>query len=340
MSEGVFQVVQLGRQAAVATGTVATTIFPVDAGFMGFELDRATEIPDEDFGSTSRDYTGRGSHGVRWATAQLDFVLRPEDVFHIIEMHVAKVSGGTATGGTYTYTMDETYNTLDSSLKPYTVEYGVNGSTQDEWEAVGVICDELELKFDALSAPGNSMWTGSANLVAISRGTAAMTDALSSPGTLTTFEGHLTTFAEGAVGTAFASLGTASATLKQFSWNSKLNAVGRAYGGTADTASAIGRSDKGEIEFEALLAINSTTLTDIHDIYNVSGGIPTERRWRITTTVGSQSLTIDGRVLITKVDREDHEGERLYAVGGKYVYDATLAGRTQFKLVSNVTTIP
>jgi len=340
MSEGVFQVVQFGRQAALATGTAATVIFPVDAGFTGFELDRATEIPNEDFGSTSRDYTGRGSHGVRWATAKLDTVGRFEDIMHLFEMHFTKVSGGTATGGTYSYVPDETSADLASACKPYTIEYGVNGTTQDEWRAVGALCDELELSFDALTAPGNSMWKASANLVAITRTQTAMTDSLSAPGTLTTMEGHLTVFAEGAAGTAYASLGTASATLKQFSFSSKNNAVGRVYGGTADTASSIGRSDKGEISFDALLVIGSTTDSDIRAIYDVAGSVPTERRWRLVTTVGSQSLTIDGKVLITKCDRDDADGERLYAVSGKYVYDATLGGRMKLTLVNTVATIP
>ena len=68
MSEAVFHKVQLGRQSAVGTSVDATTVFPVDAGFLGFELDRAFESPDEDFGSPSREMTGRGSTGVRWAT--------------------------------------------------------------------------------------------------------------------------------------------------------------------------------------------------------------------------------------------------------------------------------
>jgi len=340
MSEGVFQTVQLGRQSAVATGTAATTVFPVNSGFLGFNLDRGTEIPKEDFGSTSAHLSGRGSHGVRWATADLEVVARFEDVMHLFEMHVAAISGGTATGGTYTYVFDETSSLLSSGLKPYTIEYGVNGTTQDEWRAIGAVCDELELGFDALTAPGNSMWTAKANLVAINRTQTALTDSLSAPGTLTTIEGHLTIFAEGAGTAAYAALGTASATLKQFSFKSKNNAVGRAYGGTADTATAIGRSDKGEIDFDALLVISSTTDSDIRAIYDVSGSVPTERRWRLVSTVGTQSLTIDFKALITKVDREDADGERVYAVSGKCVYDSTLSGRMKITLVSNTTTIP
>ena len=45
MSEGVFNVVALGRQSSVGTPVAASTIFPVDTGFLGFELDRATQSP-------------------------------------------------------------------------------------------------------------------------------------------------------------------------------------------------------------------------------------------------------------------------------------------------------
>lgn len=344
MSEAVFNTVALGRQAAVATGTAASTIFPVDAGFLGFELDRAAESPDEDFGVASREYPGRESYGVRWVTASLPFVARYQDLFHILEMHVDAQGTPTGTAGgtvTWPYTFDETVNNLSDALKPYTVEYGVDGSTQDEWEAVGVICNELELGFDALSAPGNSMWKGSAGLVGLNRAPAAMTGSLTAPATLETIEGHLTRFYEGPVGTAFADLSEASATLKQFSFRSNLNAVGRAYGGSSDTASAIGRSGKGEVEFDALVAISSTTDTDILDIFEVSGSVPTERRWRLDVSgSGVNKLTIDFRCRFRAVNVGEHEGERLYQVNGVWVYDSTLAGRGKILITNAVTSIP
>lgn len=344
MSEGVFNLVQLGRQSAVATGTAASTIFPVDAGFLGFELDRAAESPDEDFGIAAREYPGRESYGVRWATASLPFVARYQDLFHPLEMHVVNQGTASGTAGgtcTWPYTFNETTELLSGALKPYTVEYGVDGSTQDEWEAVGVIANELELGFDALSAPGNSMWRGTLGLVALNRSPAAMTGSLSAPATLETIEGHLTTFAEGSTSTAFASLSAVSASLKQFSFRSNLNAVGRAYGGTADTATAIGRSGKAEIEFDALVAIGSTTDTDILDVFEVSGSVPTERRWRIEATgTGVNKLTIDFRCRFRAVNVGEHEGERLYAVNGVWVYDSTLAGRGKILITNAVTTIP
>lgn len=343
MSEAVYATVALGRQSAVGTAVAASTVFPVDAGFLGFELDRAAESPDEDFGSTSRDYAGRGSTGVRWATASLPVVARFQDLFHPLEMHVQTGVTASHSSGFFTraYTFNESANALSTALKPYTVEYGVAGSTQDEWRATGALVDELELGFDALSAPGNSMWKATLGLVALNRGPNTMTGALSAPSILETIEGHLTTFAEGSTGTAFASLTEATATLKQFSLRSSLNAIGRAYGGTSDTATAIGRSGKGEIEFDALLAISATTKSGVLDIYENAGSVQTERRWRIRATgTGSNSLTIDGRARFTATNVGDHEGERLYAVNGRFVYDSTLAGRATVTLVNAVGGIP
>jgi hypothetical protein len=344
MSEGVFNIVAFGRQANIATAVAASTIFPVDAGFLGFELDRASESPDEDYGSTSREQPGRESHGVRWATASLPFVARFQDIVHALEMHVAAISGGTPTGTaspyTYTHTFDETSSSLGVALKPYTIEYGVDGSTQDEWQAYGVIADSLELGFDALSAPGNSMWKGTLGLVALNAAPNAITGTATAPATLETMEGHLTTLVEGSTATAFGSLGTALA-LKQFSFRSNNNAVGRAYGGTTDVASDVGRSAKGECEFDALIGISSATKVATWDVFNVAGSVATERRWRIACTgSGVNTFKIDGRVRFRAVPVGEHENERLYAVSGVYVKDSTLGGRAQFITTNAVATIP
>lgn len=344
MTEAILNVVQLGRQSVVGTSVAATTVFPIDAGFLGFELDRASETPDEDFGIASRNYAGRSSTGVRWATASMTGVLRYQDMVHLLEAHVDTIGTPTGTAGgtcTYPYTTDETTGLLSGALKPYTIEYGVPSSTQDEWEATGAIIDELTIGFDALSAPGNSMWTFSANWVALNRAPATMTGSLSAPATLETVEGHLTTFAEGATGTAFASLSALSASLKQFSMTSKLNAVGRAYGGSSDSATAIGRSGKAEVTGSALIAIGSTAKTDLLDIFEVSGSVPTERRWRLQATgSGVNQLTLDLRVVFRATNVGEHEGERLYAVDFEGVYDSTLTGRYKVNVQNAVTSIP
>ncbi len=343
MSDSAYNIVALGRQASLATAVAASTVFPVDAGFLGFELDRATESPDEDFGIASREYPGRESHGVRWATASLPFVARFQDIMHPLEMHVDTIGtpSGTASPYSWAYAFDESGAAMETALKPYTVEYGVDTSTQDEWRAYGVLADTLDLGFDALSAPGNSMWRGSLGLVAIAREANALTGTATPPATLETMEGHLTTLAEGATSTAFASLAALTGSLKQFRLTSTLGLKGRAYGGASDLATTIGRGEKAGATFVALVGISATAKTDIHDIYNVAGSVASERRWRLTIGgTGTNSMTIDARVRFRSADVGEHEGERLYAVSGVWVYDSTLAARGKFTLANSIATLP
>lgn len=341
MTEAVFHKVQLGQQSVLATAVATTTVFPVDEGFTGFELDRAAESPNEDFGSSSREYSGRGSTGVRWATASMPFTGRFEDFMHIQQMHFDTVT--TAGGPVYTHTsiFDDSGSTLSSALKPYTMHYGVIGSTQDEWVATGVLCDSLEFGFDALSAPGNSMWKGTASLIAINRGNGTMTAAQTPPATLETMEGHRTTIADGAIGTAFGSL-SALASLRQFNFSSNLNAVGRPYGAaTGDTATAVGQSGKGEVSFDALIGIASGAKTSLVDVYNVAGDVMTDRRFRVLITgSGTKTATLDFRARFTAANVGTDNGERLYAVNGVFVYDSTLASRAQWITTNSVATIP
>lgn len=339
MSEGVFSVVALGAQTSIATAVPASTVFPVDAGFTGFALDRAAQSPDEDFGSTSREHPGRGSTGVRAATASMPFVARFEDLQEVLASHVKTISTPTGTASPYTwaFTFDESSSSLASALKVRTVEYGVDGSTQDEWRAVGAIVNDLQLGFDALTAPGNAAWKGTLGWIATTREASALTGTASAPATLETIEGHLTTLAEGDTSTAFGSLATATATLKQFQLSSNNYGVLRAYGGASDTATDIGRSQKGDVQFDAIVAVSATTKSDVHDAYAVAGSVPTERRWRIVAAgSGTKSFTIDFRCRLTAVDIGVQEGERLYQVHGAWVYDPTLAGRGTLTLVNGV----
>lgn len=337
MSEAIYNKVQLGRESSIGTAVAATVVFPVDAGFLGFELDRASESPNEDFGSSSREQPGRGSTGVRGASASMPFVMRFQDFMHLLEMHCkGSVSPSGTNPYTYTYTFDETSDTL----KTYTLQYGDENSTQDEHRAIAVIATGLEYGFDALSAPGNAMWKGTANLVAWSREQSAMTGSLSAPATLETMEGHRTTLAYGSTATAFGSLTALSASLKSINFTSEISAQARAYGGATEVPTAWGRSDKGEITFEALVKISATSLTNTEAIFEVSGDIPTEQRWRITITGAAGSMTIDQRVRFTAVDLGEHEGERLYQIKGTCIKDSTLAGRQQFVLINAIASVP
>lgn len=343
MSDQAFAEVGLGLQSNIATAVAASVLFGVDAGWLGFELDRATESPDEDYGIASREYPGRESHGVRLARSTMPFTARYEDLPYILEMHVVSIGTpvGAGTPYTWTYTFDESGSALSDVLALYTIEYGVDGSTQDEWRAYGVFVNQLELGFDALSAPGNSMWKGSAELLAVDREVNALTGTAAALSALETMEGHRTTLAEGTIATAFGSLSALTASLKQFQFRSNLNGAGRAYGGTSDLVSKWGRTAKGEIEFDALVAISATADTNIHDIYNVATSVATERRWRISVDGddASNTVTIDGRVRFRAVNLGEHDGERLYAISGVYVYDSTLGGRMQIVVTNTVATL-
>ena len=338
MSEAIFNKMQLGRETTAGTGVAATTGFPIDQGFLGFELDRASESPDEDYGSASREQAGRESHGIRLATAPLPFVGRFQDLMHPLEMHVKGSVSPTGAGPyVYVYGFDDTSLTL----KPYTMEYGDINSTQDEHRGVGVIATGFDFGFDALSAPGNSMWKGTLDLLALDREANAMTAGQSAPATLETMEGHLTTLAYGSTSTAFASLTALTSSLKSFRFTSGINAQARAYGGTTDKATEWGRSQKGDITFEAMLKMSATTKTNMHDVHNVSGSVASEQRWRIAVDgSGNNAATIDARVRYRAVDVGEHEGERLYLCKGVFVYDSTLATRGTITLTNDIASVP
>ena len=338
MSEAIYHKIQLGRESTIGTGVAATTVFPVDAGFTGFELDRGVESPDEDFGGASLERAGRESYGIRGADASLPFVGRFQDLMHPLEMHVAGSVTPTGMGPyVYVYPFDETASTL----KGYTVEYGDINSTQDEFRAVGVHANELEFGYDALTAPGNAPWRGSVGLMALNRVPNALTAAQVAPSTLETMEGHLTTLTYGGTGTAFGSLTALTSGLISYRFNSTLNLIRRAYGGATDVAEGYGRSGKAEVSFESMIRINATTDTNILDIFEVAGSIPTEQRWRLTIDgSGNNSCFIDARVRFRAVNIGDRDGERVYAVQGVWVYDSTLGSRGTITLTNDTASVP
>lgn len=341
MTEAAGKKVQLGQQSALGTAVAATTVFPVEAGFEGFTLDRAMQSPNEDFGTSSREYAGRGSNGARMATASMPFVGKFENFMHIQNAHFDQVT--TAGGPTYTHTtiFDDSGAALSAALKAYTVQYGVPGSTQDEWRAVGAIIKSLRFGFEALTASGNSMWNGTAEWLAVNREPSTMTSSQSPPATLTTMEGHRTTIADGSTSTAFGSL-SSLAGLRQFEFQSELNAVLRIYGGSSDIATVIGQSDKGTVAFNAMIAIASGAKTSLIDVYEVASETATDRRFRVSigSAVSPNAATLDFRARFTATNVGTDGGERLYAVEGVFVYDSTLASRAQWVTTNAVSTVP
>lgn len=334
MAERAFDVIQIGIQSTDTTPVAATAIFPgrIDAP----ALDRSLRVPEEDFGRLSPANPGRLAYGVRGASAQLDAEVRFEDVMRLLELHAR--GGVTPTGigpYTWTYTWDETSITAKSA----TIEVGSEAS-QDQWRLVGARIDELTLGFDALSAPGNAPWTATGSLVAIDRAINALTTGLTAPTTLETAEGHLTTVYEGTTATAFASLAELAAHLVAFRLTSRMPWERRVYGSAADTATSWGLSGKPECTFEMELKASPTSKTNVHDIFTASGASATERRLRIKVAgSGTKAITIDGRVVYETVQRGDRNGEAVYAVTGRYVYDPTLASRLQVAVVNGVSAL-
>jgi len=241
------------------------------------------------------------------------------------------VSSGTGSGTvTHTWTAD----TTSVTVLPYTVE--VAEDTQD-WDVNDVVCTQFDAGFDTLTVPGNAMWTFNAQLQGSDKASSTATGSLSAPATLETVEGHLTTLSEGSTATAFASLSELTSHLVSYRITVNCPKPGRIYGGTTDTASAWG-VQKREVTFEAMLKISATSISDVFDIFNVSGGFPTDRRWRIACDgAGVNAMTIDGRVRFTSVnvDPDGRDGERLLAVSGYYVYDSTLGSDLQWVIVND-----
>jgi len=298
VSDAIFNIVQIGQQADTTTAVPATVLFPVDAGAV-IDADRSARNPDEDYGQNASAQPGRGAYGLRGASLSLTGDVRAEDFMEILEMHAAGISGGNATSGSAgAYVWDYLWDITSDSKKRYTIEAGAVDTVNDQWRAVGCLCNTLEIGFDALTAPGNAPWKFTAGIEALYREQSALTGGLSAPAPLETFEGHMTSMYEGATGTAFASLAALTGSLKSFKLNSDLGLTRRAYGGTADYAVGWGQAQRKALTFTAEVAINNTSKGNIHDVYETAGSSMTERRWRILTR-GSRLTTQNEKQTVT-----------------------------------------
>ena len=320
MAESVYRVLQLGEEATFGTEVDATTIYPCDPGSGEFTLNRATETPDEDHGMIVSTPAGRSSTGVRIATATLSSQARFEDLSWLLR---CAIGDDVITGaGPYVHTF--TADALTETIKSLTVETG--NDTQD-FVATGVVCTGFELGFDAINAGENAMWTISADLQAADLSKTTATAALSVPSPLETMEGHLTTILEGSTATAFGSLAELSAHLVSYRLRVEDPKPLRPYGSATDTASSKGRR-KRTITVDALLKLSATSISNVWDIYDVSGGLPTARRWRINVDgSGTNAMTIDHRLIFHDAHLEEaRDGELVLAVSGaRGEYDSTLA---------------
>ena len=287
MSEAVFNIVQLAQQADTTTAIAAKKLFPVDAGVV-IDEDRSPTSPDEDYGENAVGQPGRGTYGMRGATLSLAGEVRAEDFIEILSMHAK--GAVTATGGATAYSWAYPWDLTSDTVKRYTIEGGPVDTVNDQWRAVGCICNSLEVGFDALTAPGNAPWRYTAGIEALYRERSDLTAGLVAYTPLETLEGHMTQLFQGATTTAYDSLAEATATLKSFKLTSEMLRVRRAYGGSADYASAWGYSGRKTVNFTAEVAINATTHVGVSDVFETAGSTMTERRWRIVAR-GSRLTT-------------------------------------------------
>lgn len=333
MAESAYRKVQMGKESVLGTEVDATFIFPVDPGSAEFTLNRATQVPNEDYGRSVRNQTGRGSHGVKVATAPLSAPARFEDVGRILSI---ALGSAVATGsGTVTNVWDR--DTTAQTHNSYTVE---SDDGVAPFIATGVVATGFELGFDALGPGENSMWTVSADLQAANVAQGTATGGLSDPSTLETMEGHNTTIAMGPTGTAFADLSAVTGSLVSYRYRDTFDKPGRPYGGS-ETFSAVGASKDAMGEVTILLSVTSATIDESWDIYVVSGSVPTERRVRITVDGSGDNLfTIDHRLLFTDVhvEPEGRDGERLVSITAETMYDSTIGTDIEMTLVSSTGT--
>ena len=332
MAESAYRKVQIGKETTLGTEVEATLIFPVDPGSTEFTLNRATRVPNEDYGRSVRNQSGRGSHGVKNATASLSAPLRFEDCGHVFNMALG--SATTSGSGTYTHVWDR--DTTAATINPYTVE---SDDGVAPFIATGVVATGFEIGFDALGPGENSMWTLSADLQAANVAQGTATGGLSDPTTLETMEGHLTTIAMGPTGTAYASLAAVGTALVSYRYRDTFAKPGRPYGGS-ETYSSVGASKDAMGEVTILLRVTSATIDESWDIFAVSGSVPTERRVRISVDgSGDNTFTVDHRLLFTDVhiEPDGRDGERLVSITAETMYDSTLGSDVELTLVTSNT---
>lgn len=335
MPEIAFNLAQLGRQAgtflAPGASVAATNVLPVTERVI-IDLDRASRYPQEDYGRNAANHAGRGYHGVRGASLPLTGELTFEQIMHVLEMHYA---GSISPTGSNPYTWVYPLEAGAPTLKPYTVETG-SEIVQDQYEAVGVLIDELTLGFDDLDAPGAHPWTFNATCLALSRAQAAITAALSSTA-VETLQGHLSVIKWGTTATAFAALGEEVGTLISFSVATQRHLVRRPYGGTTDVAGGYGFTEKTTGTATFKVKVNSTTQADFHDAWNSAGGVLGEKRARISAVgSGTKVAHLDFRGGMTAVGVGDRDGESVYEVTAELVDDTTLTAPAAWTVINAI----
>lgn len=325
MAERVFNVIQTGEQtgtfAAPGAAVAATVIIP-GAVASWPTLDRGSGWPDESRGRNARNPAGRMHHGARGVNFGLSGEARFADLQYFLEMHAA---GNIVPTGTGPYVWTTKTEAGSPTIQPRTIQMG-SETVQDQWQVRSVLVDELTISFDDLAAPGYNPFTFEASCLGIDRTSTALTASLSPlAAAMETMQGLYALIKEGTTVTAFASLTEIAATLISFSVTTNRHLELRAYGGTSDLATGYGFSERTTGEVTAKLKVGAAAKAAFGDIYEVAGGVGSERRWRIAIDGGgNNAATLDFRIGITGVDPDERGGEGVYTVKGELVDDSTL----------------
>jgi hypothetical protein len=328
LSENVFNLLGMGRQSgdfdAPGAAVPATFLYPIESP-VGFELDRGSAYPKQDRGRNVRNNRGSGYHGVRGASTSLPSQVRFEDVPDILEqIYAGDISPVSLGGGLYRW--DYPFEAGAPTVVPYTYEGGNIDNVDAQMRLLSCLISSLTMGFPAITVPGASPWTLSADVVAFDREIAEVTDPLTARANLEVAQGHLTRLYEGDTTEAFAALAELEGSLKSFTQTANRSLTGRAYGGADDLATKFGFTETSNATFEAMIGISPTSKSDFHDIWNVSAPSPIgERRWRLVCSGnGGRIFRVDARVGILGVPFDEADGERLFKVTGEYVDDDAL----------------
>lgn len=337
-AEVVFGTAQLGRQAgtfySVGAAVPGAILYPVTEPIT-IDLDRASTYPAEDYGDNFDAHPGRGHHGNRGGSFDFNSVARFGDFMEPLEMHYA---GDITPSGAGPYTWVYPFETGAPTLVPYTVRSGSEVS-QDQWAAVGTLLDELTIGFDDLDAPGEHPWMIDGTALTVDRSVSALTAGVDAPAAadLETMMGHLSVIKLGTTATAFGSLAEVASSLVSCSLKTSRNLVLRPYGSTGDLAAGYGFSAKSSGELTFKVKISATTKSDLHDVWNSSGGALGEKRVRVTVDGSGNHLAhLDARIGLTAVPVGERDGERVYECTGKLVKDDTLTAPAAWTIINNV----
>lgn len=307
--EATFDRLQIGAQGALGSTVAATDIlaaFPLHP----LDVQRLVTISDVDVSAIGRNYKGQAHQfDPGMVSFPINGPLTFEQAHHLIRMSVA---GSATASGSGPYIYDYPADERTSSIIPYTIQAAGESLTE---RVSDCYITDLRLGFDAMRAGEASPWTYSAIVEGWSYGSATPTS-LDPPTGLEPMQGQATRLYHGSKSTAYDDLAELPGSLVGYNLDIS-DPKPRSIMG--DGSQRVGRLKRlGTVE--ALLKIDSSTTAATWDIFDVLGGQPTERRWRIEVTGSdSRAFRIDHQIVFTSVPVLVDEGQRVYSIRAEII---------------------